>query len=465
MAGTAGESEHSEHDFERRRFVAFVPLSAWLRAYDRYRRRWSKTLLTESRFPDAFYMHREDEDLSVGMTKARSLVARLGLRGDAVLAISSALPVGVGAMEPNRTTGTNVGWRWPSPSVPVDAVAWLAPDGSIAHATPEEVTARAFAVGGTSLGPWADARPRTFSVLPIARACQARCAFCFSKGSVSELATQAPLDLALVDAWAVRARERGAERAVVTGGGEPTLLDPERLERLVDRLHARLGRVTLITNGARLDRDRLDALASAGLDVLAVSRHGLDAAHDARLMGLPVDGAALATLATERGLRARSICVLQREGVHDAESVRRYVARCAAEGFGEICFKELYVSSLGESPWASGDVNAYAMREQVPLSIVLEALEPLGFRTVGTLPWGAPILEGTLGVRGMRVAAYTEPSVGWERSHGVVRSWNLMAEGRCFASLEDPSSLLAPLGLGEAAGGEKRTLEVLRGSA
>lgn len=423
------------------RFVAFVPLSSWVRAYDRYRRRWSKTLLTESRFPDAFYMHRVDDDVSVGLSKTRGLVARLGLPGDGVLALFADLPVGPGAMEPNRTTGTNVGWRWPSPSIPVDAVASVDANGGMEASSPEEVTARAFAVGAPALVPWADARPRTFSVLPVARACQAHCAFCFSKGSVSELARQASLELELVDAWAERAKLRGAERAVITGGGEPTLLAPERLHALVARLRARLGTVTLITNAARLDVASIDRLAEAGLGVLAVSRHGLDGAHDAALMGLAVDSAPLAQRAVERGVRARAICVLQRAGVRDAAGVRAYVSRCAADGFGEVCFKELYVSSTGESAWASSDVNTYARREQVPLSVVIEALEPFGFRVVDTLPWGAPILEGSLGGRRMRVAAYTEPSVGWERTHGVVRSWNLMADGRCFASLEDPASL------------------------
>ena len=41
---------------------------------------------------------------------------------------------------------------------------------------------------------------------------------------------------------------------------------------------------------------------------------------------------------------------------------------------------------------------------------------------------------------GIRVAAYTEPSLFWERSHGVARSWNLMSDGRCLASLEDRAS-------------------------
>ena len=116
--------------------------------------------------------------------------------------------------------------------------------------------------------------------------------------------------------------------------------------------------------------------------------------------------------------------------------------RSAAEGFGEVCFKELYVSSLSENRWAGSAVNAYARTHQVPLAVVLEGLAALGLARTGELPWGSPIFEGTVRGRPMRVAAYTEPSVGWERSHALVRSWNLMADGTCLASLEDPASAI-----------------------
>ena len=47
------------------------------------------------------------------------------------------------------------------------------------------VTAGAFALHDARFASWAECRPRSFSVLPVAKACQARCAFCFSKASVS----------------------------------------------------------------------------------------------------------------------------------------------------------------------------------------------------------------------------------------------------------------------------------------
>jgi hypothetical protein len=423
-------------------FVAFIPLSNWLRGFDRYAMAYSKRAIVESTWPDAFYLLREDEPWEVGLGKSRRLIAKLGRANDRVVALRAALPVGEGGISRNDVTGTGVGWRWPSPTVPLSGVAWVDERGALQPTHHEEITAQAFCLGDDSLTSWAACRPRSFSVLPVVRACQARCAFCFSKASVSELARQPTLTLATVAAWARRSRARGAERAVITGGGEPTLLPRETLRGLVATLATQFPTTLLITNGAVLDLGRLTELRAAGLTTLGVSRHGLTPDGDERVMGLRVDAGLLARAGRELGLRTRAICVLQRGGVEDARGVTAYLERSAAEGFAEVCFKELYVSSLSENRWAGSAVNAYARTHQVPLKVVLEGLDGLGFVRTASLPWGSPVFEGTVRGRTMRVAAYTEPSVGWERSHGLARSWNLMADGACVASLEDPGSVL-----------------------
>ncbi|MCE9669912.1 radical SAM protein [Myxococcus stipitatus] len=419
-------------------FVAFIPLSNWLRGFDRYRMEYSKAAIPESTFPDAFYMLKEDEPWAPGLEKARRLVSKLGRAKDRVVALRARLPMtGTRAMRPNDTTGTGIGWRWPAPEVPLSGVAWVDDDGTLRPTFHEEVTAQAFQLDDTGLAPWADCRPRSFSVLPVAKACQARCAFCFSKASVSDLARQRSASLEQQLEWADHARARGAERAVITGGGEPTLLPPRELLALVRGLSARFPSTLLITNGARLDAGRVEALREAGLTTLAVSRHGVTREDDARIMGLSVDSGALAR---DTGLRNRAICVLQRGGVDDVGKVLAYLERSAREGFHEVCFKELYVSSLSENPWAPGAVNRYCEENRVPLEVVLRAMGSAGFAKVTALPWGSPVFEGEVAGRVLRVAAYTEPSVGWERAHRLVRSWNLMSDGTCLASLEDPAS-------------------------
>lgn len=423
-------------------FVAFVPLSNWLVGFERYGFRYGKARIAASRHPDAFYMLREDEPWAPGLTKARRLIAKLGHADDRVVALRARLPVGPAGMVPNSVTGTGIGWRWPAPEIPLQGVAWVDEHDRLVPTRHEDISAAAFRLDASGLRAWSECRPRSMSVLPIANACQASCTFCFSKASVSTLVRPSTDMLARWLAWAALARARGAERAVVSGGGEPTLLPAAQLLALVAGLAARFPSTLLISNGARLDADLLRALVDAGLTTLAISRHGVGPAEDAALMGLAVDSRRVAAQAGALGLRTRAICVLQRGGVEDEVGVRRYLERAAADGFDEVCFKELYVSSLSENPWAGSAANRFCETHQVPLRRVIAALGVLGFTQVETLPWGSPVFAGELAGRRLRVAAYTEPSVGWERTHGIVRSWNALADGRCLASLEDPGSAL-----------------------
>jgi hypothetical protein len=70
-----------------------------------------------------------------------------------------------------------------------------------------------------------------------------------------------------------------------------------------------------------------------------------------------------------------------------------------------------------------------------------------GFAVASRLPWGAPVLTGLWNGALLAVAAYTEPSLFWERSTGIARSWNIMADGQCLVSLEDPASALSGTGV------------------
>jgi hypothetical protein len=432
-------------------FIAFVPLSNWTRGFDRYAMRYSKQLIGESKYPDCFYMMKEGEELAPAIAKTKDLIGRLNIAGDRVVALRAMLHVGAGGMEPNVHSGTGVGWRWPHPWIPLTEFGLATDAGSFRRERHETLTAMAYKLKQGELASWVDCTPRTFSVLPIARACNATCAFCFSKASVSELASQVPLKEEVCRAWAKEARARGASRAVITGGGEPGLLGWGALERLSSVLSCEIGKVLLITNGSQFAdlespelRKVLARLSKAGLTRIAISRHGTDEVEDQRIMGLGVDGAKVARVLNEHGEgpRLRSICVLQKGGVDSPARVEKYLRRMAREGFGEVCFKELYVSALSENPWAPSVYNLFSESNQVPLHMVVLQLERMEFVERERLPWGSPVYEGVIEGVSMRVAAYTEPSVGWERSHRMVRSWNLMADGTCFASLEDPASKL-----------------------
>ena len=224
------------------------------------------------------------------------------------------------------------------------------------------------------------------------------------------------------------------------------------LRQLIAACAVRFEKVVLITNGhtlaATVEADRithLGALFDAGLRVLAVSRHHFNAEQNARLMNLhtPVESVIHTWRENQRqwpGLRFRLISVLQEGGVEDDLTIENYLSWATDQGVEEICFKELYVSTSAESVYHDRSANEWSRDHQVPLSLVIRFVERQGFELESRLPWGAPVYRGQWKGRPVRVAAYTEPSLFWERTQGIARSWNVMSDGRCHVSLEDRAS-------------------------
>jgi hypothetical protein len=143
-----------------------------------------------------------------------------------------------------------------------------------------------------------------------------------------------------------------------------------------------------------------------------------------------------------RTLSPRLVAVLQRGGLDSEQAFADYLEWASAQGVEEVTWKELYVSTSEESVYHSRPSNLWSREHQVPLARATDWLQTQGWTRVAELPWGSPVYEGVVGGRRMRVAAYTEPSLFWERTHGLARSWNVLADGACYASLEDRHSRL-----------------------
>lgn len=424
-------------------------VSNFARAFDKYSRRYDKRAIAESTFADKFFVLRRDE-LHIGIAKARTLLDKLGLAGNDLLVLETQLAPEL--LHPNMRTGK--GRYLEGTSVFVRTVHWVDAQGNLAETSVEEAYARSLACLQPELVQSAYAAPRSFSVLPIARACQASCRFCFSESSVSLGQSARVVDLARVEPWLRAAVDAGAERFVITGGGEPGLLKHPSMVDLMVLASRHFKKLVLITNGYHLakqngeDRSHMVCdYVEAGLSVLAVSRHHWDAQVNAGIMGLDTGSEKVALsvrAAASVGyeLTLRFICVLQKGGVQTAQDIEQYLRWASAQGAEEVCFKELYVSTTLESAYHARPENAWSHANQVPLSVLTACMPALGFVKAGELPWGAPYYEGEIEGRRLRVAAYTEPSLYWERSNGIARSWNLMADGTCLASLEDPTSVV-----------------------
>lgn len=431
-----------------------IVLSNFARGFDKYSDSYSKAFIPESTFPDRFYVLRRDQ-LDIGIRKASGLLEKLGLPGNELLALET--NIAPESLHANERTG--LGQYVLSSSLRIARLFRVVlGDGDsgydLVETTPEDTMARSLSVLHRDMKSFDSLIPRTLSVLPIARGCQASCPFCFSEASISSVQEQSRLDPDRVRRYAQIARARGAERFVITGGGEPGLIRHPRLLEWIECGAQELGKTVLITNGYHLasisPSERLTRLAdyaNAGLNVLAISRHHSDEQRNTELMNLNIDSAAVARTWMEaqsalKSLRLRFICVLQSNGVASPQSIADYLTFAASLGVEEVCFKELYVSTSTESVFHAYPANTWSRAHRVPLSLVVDFAMQNGFVESSRLPWGSPVFSGVWNGSPMRIAAYTEPSLFWERSQGIARSWNVMADGKCFVSLEDRASAL-----------------------
>ena len=215
-------------------------------------------------------------ELGIGVRKAAPLLAKLDMENNRLVALET--EVETDELRPNLDTGR--GCFIQSNRLSLTRLhEFVKPDVSVAELRPlaiEDAMVRSLSLLHSDLQPFARIRPRAISFLPVALACQARCPFCFSKASISQDQTPESPNWTDVQAWLRHARARGAERAVITGGGEPTLLVGPSLRRLIQTCAEAFNKVVLITNGYALatkadPETTLSALCEAGLSVVAVS--------------------------------------------------------------------------------------------------------------------------------------------------------------------------------------------------
>lgn len=420
-------------------------LSNWLKGYDRYQSLYSKAHIAQSTYPHEFYLLK-DEELHIGLEKAESLAERTGVEGERIIRILSG--VKDNQVTPNLRNGK--GWVYGDHKIPVKGVE-LYVDGGWERVTVEDITALAFKLQGQDFKSYQELRPLTFSFLPIAMACQASCLFCFSGSSISSERKKRIKDFTHLSQWCEKAQEAGAERFVLTGGGEPTILPFPEIIECLETASQYFKKNVLITNGIFLSKceedeieTRLKALKKAGLSILSFSYHHKDPEGLKKIMGVDTNIEKVlkvwSRIPKDEVPTVRLICVLQQGGVGDEKSINEYLDFAASYGVTQVCFKELYVSSTTESIYSGGRENLYSKNHQVSLSVLIDMMKKNNAEQVGELAWGSPIYAVERDGHTISVAAYTEPSVGWERVNGIARSWNYMADEKCFASLEDEDS-------------------------
>jgi cyclic pyranopterin phosphate synthase len=279
--------------------------------------------------------------------------------------------------------------------------------------------------------PWHDCRYLTCSVLPVRLACNCSCPFCFSKSSVSALRhdTVDWQQLNLADYFEF-ARERGASRLVITGGGEP-LLRADAVLDILRRGSRFFKEIACFTNGSLLTRELAQRLVDSGLSYLCFSRHHFDDALNRRLMGEPAP-ALPEFFDAAGGLAIRATCVMAHGQIDSEQMVWKYIDRLADFGVRQFTFKHTYVA-YDRSVFAASAEDRWAVEHRV-------SFDPFAGRgeIIAELPWGPAVRR----IGDLQVCYYHEPTPDWEKEHRTCRSVNLLSDGTVFASLEDQSSRL-----------------------
>ena len=283
---------------------------------------------------------------------------------------------------------------------------------------------------GTDPG-WVGCRFLTCSVLPVRLACNLDCPFCFSHSSISAMRHDVvDWEAADLETYYAFARERGATRLVITGGGEP-LLRADDVVRLVERGRRFFSEIACFTNGTYLTPALAEQLGEAGLSYVCYSRHHDDDERCRELMG-PTAPTLESFFRSAAGLKVRATCVMARGYVDSPVAVDRYVEALARFGVREFTFKHTYVAYDG-SVFRGSHQNEWAAEHRVED-------DPFAGRgeVVARLPWG-PVIRR---IGDFQVCYYYEPDPAWEKEHQLCRSINLLSDGTAYASLEDHQSRL-----------------------
>jgi len=423
-------------------------LANFAKAYDKYARIYDKKHILESTFSDKFYLVPFGE-LEIGINKATKLLEKLKINNNQLLIIETNI-----LEQLNKTSElTSKGYYINKSHITVHKLH-IFENNVLIDITVEDAYVKSMLLNNIKLYNYNELQPRTISILPIAKGCQAKCPFCFSHSSISDDQPNKKQDFVKIENILKVAKKRGAERAVITGGGEPFMLNESVLLHTINMCSQYYKTVVIITNGFSIgkisENDRLEKLLQlqkVGLTVLAVSRHGYDSSINKKIMYLDTQSDKIAeTISNNKSkfntLKFRFVCVLQKGGVEDIKTLKKYLDMATLHNVKEICFKELYVATSYESVYYNKNNNIWSQEHQISLNLVLNFVIDNGGIKFHELPWGSPIYEFVWNNKKINIAIYTEPSVYWERSNKLCRSWNYMSDGTVYASLEDKSSLI-----------------------
>lgn len=426
-------------------------LSNWLEGYEKYTKRYSKVNLSRSTYPDHFYLLKQEE-LLIGVNKAKNLLEKINNEHGMLISNNKIVKINTNpSVEVFKNIKNGKGWFINENFIDVDSVE-IYENEQWKAVSIEDLNALSYKLSFYMMD-YKELTPRSLSFLPVASACQAKCKFCFSESSISLEQEKKVEDFKELEFWCQKAKKQGCERFVITGGGEPGIMKFDEIIKILNISKRYFSKNIMISNGLFLSKkkdeeikQRLIDLKSNGLDVLSLSYHHYDPLKNKEIMGIDTKIENIFNVKNEIKESIpllRLVCVLQKSGIHNENSLDSYLRFAIRNKIKQICFKELYVASTHESLYSKTKENIYCEENQVRLDIIQSIItKNYKFEKIAELPWGSPVLRVYIEDEILDIALYTEPSIGWERTVGIARSWNYMADKKCYASLEDINSVL-----------------------
>jgi len=247
-------------------------------------------------------------------------------------------------------------------------------------------------------------RAQSISIMTSTRTrCNAGCRFCISRTTPNDNVSNAEIQechLNRLEIGLNYAKYLGATHAILTGKADPTQENFTYLKDVIMLAREYLPLVDMHTNGVLIHKDPeayLKDLIDAGLTMLTFSIASFDEKINQQLMRIRLHAKDLIKQAAELELLVRCSVVMNKQGVHDVDSLMEYIKQAGNLGAHMVVVREVWVPDNHEKKdesvfgWNQQNrVDIGPIQEQF-IKISGQSTNNLGLRQRDPLPWGTPV--------------------------------------------------------------------------